>query len=45
LAFFDADNNKYDFAKKFIEELKSEVEYQEMDWIGEIREFFENNAS
>jgi len=45
LSFFDSDNNKYDFAKKFIEELESEEEYTEMNWIGEIKTFFENNAS
>jgi len=45
LEFFDSDNNKYNFAKKFIEEISSEEDYQEMNWIGEIRTFFENNAS
>lgn len=45
LAFFDSDNIKYDFAKKYIEEIDSETEYIEMGWINEIRTFFKNNAN
>ncbi|MCK8521479.1 ATP-binding protein [Aquimarina sp. D1M17] len=41
LNFFDSDNIKYDFAKEFITEISSEIEYIEMNWINEIRTFFE----
>ncbi|MCO6162563.1 AAA family ATPase [Flavobacterium sp. NRK F7] len=41
LAFFDSDNNKYDFANSYIKELEKE-EYAIPNWIIEIQEFFLN---
>lgn len=41
LTFFDSDNNKYDFANSYIEELGKE-EFAIPNWIIEIREFFLN---
>lgn len=38
LAFFDSDNNKYDFANSYIEELEK-GEYEIPSWITEIKEF------
>ncbi|GET24545.1 AAA family ATPase [Prolixibacter sp. NT017] len=41
IRFFDSDNNKYDFAKKYIDVVKSETtNYEVMNWITEIKDFF-----
>jgi predicted ATPase len=42
LAFFDSDNNKYDFANSYIEVLEND-KYEIPTWITEIKEFILNN--
>lgn len=41
LEFFDSDNNKFDFATKFVKEIDSGKSYKEMEWTKEIKMFFE----
>lgn len=42
LAFFDTNNNKYDFANRYIQELET-IKYEIPTWIVEIKEFILND--